>query len=79
MKLVTFGAAVAISVNVTPSVERLILNPVSLPLLSDQVRSMRLEDAVNAARLLGAGSTKVAAVTWLEGGPSPAASDPTTR
>jgi hypothetical protein len=52
--VVTFAPTVAISVNVVPSLERCILNPVSLFELSVQDRLIWLDDAAAAVRFVGA-------------------------
>jgi hypothetical protein len=58
--VVTFAPTAAISVNVTPaSVERSILNSVSLSELSVQDRAISLDDTVVAIRLLGAAGVRV--------------------
>jgi hypothetical protein len=63
---VAFAPVVAIWLKLPPFVERSILNPVSLPELSDQARSIRERERAVAERLLGlAGAVPVDGVTVM--------------
>ena len=57
--VLTFAPTVAICVNVVPSSERSILNPVWLFELSVQDRLIRLDDAAVAVRFVGAAGVVV--------------------